>query len=104
MSTVSGSVHGKLSVPPTNSSGFSGFDRLSSVKSFLDELTTDYTDYKKPGFLNLSYCFLCSKKIFITEHKGNMSESSVMLLILKGIVRTKKVEIGTGKVNDKCVV
>lgn len=79
MSTVSGSVHGKLSVPPTNSSGFSGFDRLSSVKSFLDELTTDYTDYKKPGSLNLSYCFLFSKRIFIirTQRKYERKFSNV---------------------------
>lgn len=63
MSTVT--ANGRSNAPPTNSSGFSGFDRLSSVKSFLDELAIDYSDYKKPGFLNL-FCYLFNKNIFIT--------------------------------------
>ncbi|EJW85502.1 ctr copper transporter [Wuchereria bancrofti] len=46
MSTALGSEHGTLNASPTNRSGFSRFDRLSSVKSFLDELTNDY---KEPG-------------------------------------------------------
>ncbi|VDO50449.1 unnamed protein product [Brugia timori] len=46
MSTALSPEHGRLNASPTNTSGFSGFDRLSSVKSFLDELANDY---KEPG-------------------------------------------------------
>ncbi|VDN85525.1 unnamed protein product [Brugia pahangi] len=46
MSTALSPEHGRLNASPTNTSRFSGFDRLSSVKSFLDELANDY---KEPG-------------------------------------------------------
>ncbi|VBB26072.1 unnamed protein product [Acanthocheilonema viteae] len=48
MSTASSPARGRLNSPPTNNSAFSGFDRLGSVKSFLDELATNYNDYKNP--------------------------------------------------------
>uniref|UniRef100_A0A158Q897 Copper transport protein n=1 Tax=Elaeophora elaphi TaxID=1147741 RepID=A0A158Q897_9BILA len=49
MSTASDPAHEGLNASPINNSVFLGFDRLSSVKSFLEELATDYNDYKKPG-------------------------------------------------------
>ncbi|KAM3727479.1 Copper transport protein [Dirofilaria immitis] len=42
-------THGKLSAPSINDSDFLGFDRLSGVKSFLDELAIDHSDHNKLG-------------------------------------------------------
>ncbi|EFO27179.1 ctr copper transporter [Loa loa] len=47
--TIPSLVDGRLNAPPTNRTSFSELDRLNSVTSFLDELASDYHEYRKLG-------------------------------------------------------
>lgn len=65
MGDASGPAHGRLNAFPTNSSGLPRFDRLDSVKSFLEELAT--SDYKK---YNISGCYVLFSKMMCTAEYG----------------------------------
>ncbi|VDK81000.1 unnamed protein product [Litomosoides sigmodontis] len=76
MSAASRPAHGKLNASPTNSSGLSRFDRLDSVKSFLEELATNY-DYKK---YNISGFYLFSKMMCTAEYGGTLTHVMAICL------------------------